>query len=129
MACGSTPLVPSVLTEIAAVDDFYVSVEQAPPIDLYAFSICTVIVVKPYGVIALLSAARHLASASGHPVRVENPAGDVGAYLDRVDPRDVGLSWLKGPSVRMDDRGERKVEHRWVVIGVCWIGRPRTMSC
>ena len=67
MASESTILIPNVLTEITAVEEFYVSVEQAPPADLYVFDMSTVTFVKPYGVIALLSAARHLAGLSGHP--------------------------------------------------------------
>ena len=95
MASESTILIPNVLTEITAVEEFYVSVEQASPADLYVFDMSAVTFVKPYGVIALLSAARHLAGLSGHPVRVENLAGNVHAYLDRVDLFDVGNSWLQ----------------------------------
>jgi hypothetical protein len=112
MGSESTILVPNVLTEITAVEEFYVSVEQAPPADLYMFDMNTVTFVKPYGVIALLSAARHLAGLSGHPVRVENLAGDVHAYLDRVDLFDVGSNWLQ-PADVLD-------EH--------WLRNPQTIN-
>jgi anti-sigma regulatory factor (Ser/Thr protein kinase) len=95
MASESTILVPNVLTEITAVEEFYVYAKQAPPAALYVFDMSAVTFVKPYGVIALLSAARHLAGLSGHPVRVENLAGNVHAYLDRVDLFDVGSGWIQ----------------------------------
>lgn len=112
MASESTILVPNVLTEITAVEKFYVSVEQAPPADLYVFDMSAVTFVKPYGAIALLSAARHLADLSGHPVRLENLAGDVHAYLDRVDLFDVGNDWLQ-PADAPDEQ---------------WLRNPQTVS-
>lgn len=106
MASKSTILVPNVLTEITAVEKFYISVEQTSPADQYVFDMSGVTFVKPYGVIALLSAARHLAGLSGHPVRVENLAGDVHAYLDRVDLFDVGNNWLQ-PADSLDEEWSR----------------------
>ncbi len=105
MACGNTTLPPGACTEITTVDGFCVSVDRAPPVDLDAFDICTGIPAKPYGVIRLVSAARHFASASGHPIRVERQVGDTRACFDRVGACDI-LSWPKRPSVRMHDRAE-----------------------
>jgi len=103
MASESTILVPNGLTETIAIERFYTSVEQTPPADRYAFDMSAVTFVKPYGVIALLSAARQLADLSGYLVRMENLAGDIHAYLDRVDLFDVGGNWLR-PADTLDER-------------------------
>jgi len=112
MASKSTILVPNILTATVAIERFYASVEQAPPADQYVFDMSGVTFVKPYGVIALLSAARHLAGLSGHLVRVENLDGHVHAYLDRIDLFDVGDNWLQ-PADTLDER---------------WLRNPQTVN-
>ena len=88
MSVESVIPVPNALTETIAIERFYGSVEQAPPADQYAFDMSGVTFVKPYGVIALLSAARQLTVLSAHPVRVKNLTGNIHAYLD------VEVGWL-----------------------------------
>ncbi len=95
MASQSTILVPNALTDIAAVETFYVSVQHPPVADQYVLDMSAVEFVKPYGVIALISTARHLAELSGHPVCVKNLAEDVHAYLDRVDLFKIARPWLR----------------------------------
>jgi hypothetical protein len=78
----------------------------------YVFDMSGVTFVKPYGIIALLSAARHLTTLSTHPIRVKNLAGNIHAYLDRVDLFDVGGNWLQ-PADTLDDR---------------WLRNPQTVN-
>jgi len=106
MASESTILVPNVLTDVRSVERLYASITEAPPAEQYVFDMSAVGFAKPYGVIALVSAARQLSSLSGHPVRLENLAGDIQAYLDRVDLFDVGSDWLQ-PSATLDEEWSR----------------------
>jgi len=106
MSLESTILVPNVLTEITALETFYACIEQAPSADQYVFDMSTVGFVKPYGVIALISAARHLSGLSGQPVRVKNLAKDVHAYLDRINLFDVGGAWLQSADT-LDEKWSR----------------------
>jgi len=98
--------VPSVLADIEAAERFYATIARAPLADQYMLDMNSVGFVKPYGVIALVTAARHLSGLSGHPVRLENLAGDIQAYLDRIDLFDVGSDWLR-PSASLDEEWSR----------------------
>ena len=87
--------VPNILADIEVVERLYAAIARAPLADQYTLDMSPVGFVKPYGVIALVTAARHLSGLSGHPVRLKNLAGDIHAYLDRIDLFDVGSDWLQ----------------------------------
>jgi anti-sigma regulatory factor (Ser/Thr protein kinase) len=95
MLSVSTIAVPDSLTETISIERFYAAVDQAPPADRYILDLSAVTFVKPYGIVALISAARQLAQRSTSPVHLENLAGNIHAYLDRVDLFDLGGNWMQ----------------------------------
>jgi len=61
--------VPNVLgRNTQAIERFYSIIESAPPADQYTLDVGMMSFVKPYGVIALVIAARCLSGRSGRPV-------------------------------------------------------------
>ena len=88
--------VPNVLRgNTQAIERFYSIIESAPPADQYTLDVGTMSFVKPYGVIALIIAARCLSGRSGRPVLLENLADQVHSYLHRMNFFKVGSDWLQ----------------------------------
>ena len=86
-----TLLVPNVLS--ATVDEaeqVYSLADAVPPADQYTFDMQLVDFVNPYGVLALVTTARHLASRSRCPVQLENLPTQIYLYLQRMNVFDVG---------------------------------------
>lgn len=88
--------VPDVLSGMAPrVEQVYTVVAHAPVADRYVFDMSAVRFVTPYGVIALVSAARCLSQQSGRPVCLSNTRGEVHSYLHRMNLFQVGCDWLQ----------------------------------
>jgi len=99
--------VPNILSDnVQAIETFYAVIDAAPPAQRYVFDMRAVGFVKPYGVIALVAAARRLSRLSGWPVRLDNLDGKVHAYLRRMNLFDVGSDWLQ-PAQPLDEEWAR----------------------
>lgn len=107
MTAVETISVPDVLrNNVQAIETFYAMVEATPPAHRYVLDMRAVGFVKPYGVIALVTAARRLSQLSGRPVRLDNLDGKVHAYLHRMNLFDVGSDWLQ-PAQALDEEWAR----------------------
>jgi hypothetical protein len=89
-------LVPNVLDgTVDEVEKLYSLVDAAPPADRYIFDMQPVDFINPYGVLALVTAARCLTRLSHYHVQLENLATQVHLYLQRMNVFDVGCDWLR----------------------------------
>ncbi len=86
---GNTPV---------AAEAFYGLLRSAPDADSYSFDMGAVEFLQPYGVMALLTAARLLAVRVGKPVILDRLDPSVQLYLDRMDAFDVASEWLRPTS-------------------------------
>lgn len=75
-------------------EQLYRRMANADPATRYVLDMHAVDFVTPYGVVALVSAARRLHSRSGYRVRVETLAPAVHSYLHRMDLFAVAGQWL-----------------------------------
>jgi len=92
----ATIQVPNVLKAgCSGVEQFYACVETALPADCYALDMRAVDFVRPYGVIALTTAARRLSLRSGRPVLLGGVCREVSAYLHRMDLFELEAEWLQ----------------------------------
>ncbi len=99
--------IPSVLgRNPQAIESFYSIVQSVPPADQYILDAKAVSFVRPYGAIALVTAARLLAGYSGHPVQLENLGDEVYPYLQRMNLFDVDKNWLQ-PTFSLNDEWSR----------------------
>ena len=99
--------VPNVLgSDTQAAEQLYAIVERAKTATRYALDMRAVTFVRPYGVIALLAAARVLSARSDQPVRLDNLSDQTHLYLHRMDLFDVGYDWLR-PASSLDERWAR----------------------
>jgi len=104
--------VPNVLGgDTQDAEQLFSVVERARAATHYALDMRAVSFVRPYGVIALIAAARLLSARSGHPVRLDNLADQVHPYLHRMDLFDVGCDWLR-PASSLDERWARNPHTR-----------------
>lgn len=77
------------------VEAFFAQVSQLPHGGRYVFDMVDVTFIEPCGVIALISAARHLWAISGKQVLVKNLGQEIYPYLDRMDFFRVAGKWLR----------------------------------
>ena len=88
--------VPNILKAgCSSVEQFYACTETALPADRYTLDMRAVDFVRPYGVIALVTAARRLSLRAGRPVLLNGVCRDVSAYLHRMDLFELGAKWLQ----------------------------------
>lgn len=87
--------VPNVLgQDIRNVETFFRLLPSTPlQTDCY-FDMGLVEWLKPYGIIGLVLAARHLQSSSHHKVYLRNLGGEVHSYLDRMNVLGTEQEWL-----------------------------------
>lgn len=100
---GNTPV---------AAEAFYRLLRSAPDADSYSFDMAAIGFLQPYGVMALLSAARLLAARVGAPVELHRLIPAVQLYLDRMDVFDVASEWLRPSSA----------------VGESWDRNPHTVN-
>lgn len=81
------------------VEWLYGTIEAIQPADQYTFDMGLVSFVRPYGVIALATAARRLSEQSQRPVLLRNIPGNVHSYLHRMNLFEVGSDWLRPAEV------------------------------
>lgn len=99
--------VPNVLSNgPSGVETFFMQVAQLPRGGRYVFDLAHVTFVEPCGVIALLTAARHLSLISGKQVLFKNLREDTHQYLDRMDLFQVGRTWLR-PTLSLNQEWSR----------------------
>lgn len=99
--------VPNVLGgDTQAAEQLLSIVQRAEAATRYALDMRAVTFVSPYGVIALIAAARLLSARSDHPVRLDNLTDQIHLYLHRMDFFDVGYDWLR-PASSLDERWAR----------------------
>lgn len=88
--------VPDVLgADAQIVEHFWAVIGNTPLATQYSLDMRDVSFVRPYGVIALVMAARRLATATARPVRLLNLDANVHLYLHRMDLFRVGGNWLE----------------------------------
>jgi anti-sigma regulatory factor (Ser/Thr protein kinase) len=88
--------VPNTLgSGVEDVETFYAHIEAAPLSKQYILDMVKVAFMKPYGVVAIISAARHLSYLSGKPIRLKNLNTQLHQYLERMDVFRVGRNWLQ----------------------------------
>jgi anti-sigma regulatory factor (Ser/Thr protein kinase) len=88
--------VPNALgSSVEDIETFYAHVEAVRLVDQYTLDMRKVEFVKPYGIIAIISAARRLSELSGRPIWLNNLDGQVHRYLERMDIFDFGQDWLQ----------------------------------
>ena len=95
------------------VEAFYTALDALPPAPQYVFDLSQIDFIRPYGVIALLTAIRRLAAQTGRPVLLLNASDQVYLYLHRMDFFKVGADWFQA------DR---------VVVSGAWSRDPATMN-
>jgi hypothetical protein len=89
-------LVPDVLGgDTQSVERFYSIISNVPPAEKYMLDMSAVRFVKPYGVIALVIAARGLSMLSGQQVHLSNTSDKVYLYLHRMNLFQIGSDWLQ----------------------------------
>lgn len=76
------------------VELLYAQLEQIPPTDQYILDMSAVNFARPYGVIALICAARRLASRANKPVLLENLLPAVHSYLHFMKLFDIGADFI-----------------------------------
>lgn len=92
----ATLRVPDVLNGIAPHGEgVYTLVTDAPLADQYVLDMGAIGFVRPYGVVALVSAARCLSKRSGRAVCLSNIPSEVHSYLHRMNLFQVGGAWLR----------------------------------
>lgn len=84
------------------VESFYDHVTSVPTAEQYVFDMRGVTWVKPYGVNALVLAARLLANRSGRPVLLVNLVEQVHLYLNRMNVVDAHDNWFLA-STQLDE--------------------------
>jgi hypothetical protein len=91
-----TRQVPNVLGgNTQAVEGFYSIIGSVPPTEQHTLDMSAVSFIKPYGVIALVIAARGLSMLSGRSVHLSNIPDKVHLYLHRMNLFQVGSDWLQ----------------------------------
>ncbi len=93
---------------VEPVETFFSLVASAPLANQYTIDLAAVDFIRPYGVIALVSAARALFERCGKPVTLANIREKVHGYLERVDLFMVGEQWLRAdkPPTEVFDRDQ-----------------------
>lgn len=81
-----------------AVETLFNVIAQVQPARQFVFDMNAVSFMEPCGVIALLSAVRHCASQSDHPVLITNLSETLYSYLDRMNLFQVTKPWLSSPT-------------------------------
>ena len=94
---------------VTEVELFYEEVMSAPLAEQYQFNMQAVSWIKPYGAIALVLAARHLAKLSERPVELQNLDNDVHLYLNRMDILSTQYDFLQS-SVSPSEEWDRNPE-------------------
>lgn len=89
---------------VGDVETLHALVDRLEPAEGFVLVIGRVGFVKPYGVVALLLAARRLVALCGRRVELANLGRQVHSYLERMDLFEVGGSWL-APTRGLDDGG------------------------
>lgn len=118
-----TVVIPDALKYgIAGVETLYGAVAHRPLSARYVFDMKDVPFLQPCGVIALLSAARHCSSLSGHRVIIINLNDQLFSYLDRMDLFKVAEGWLV-PIGNVADRWNRS-SHTANLLELTKIGCP-----
>ena len=80
----------------------------------------------PYGVMLLLSTARHVARATGSRVELTNLQPQIGAYLERVDLFTQGEQWLY-VSEDLQERFFRN-DQSYNLVEICRLQTPRQQA-
>jgi len=95
--------IPNILGQSSAeVEHFYELVLSAPQANHYQFDMREVQWIKPYGVVALILAARYLAKKSDDIVQIRNIKQEIHLYLNRMDV--LGNSqWLVSTETLSDE--------------------------
>lgn len=93
----TTILVPHALASIDSVEAVYSYIRAQVAASAYALDMSRVDFVTPYGVIAVVLAARLLAERSKQPVVFTSVQPQVLQYLERIDVFKVGHEWLVPP--------------------------------
>jgi hypothetical protein len=97
--------VPDVLgSGVRNAEGLHQLIRQAPYAPEYRFDVRPVDFVRPYGVLALLAAARQLAMTCGQPVRVAGMSEQLRLYLERMDLFKVCGEWMV-PEVILQQEG------------------------
>lgn len=76
------------------VELFYAQLEQAALANQYVLDMSAVNFVRPYGVIALISASRKLVALSNKPVLLKNLLPEVHAYLHYMKLFEIGADFI-----------------------------------
>lgn len=96
---------------VGDVEALHALVARREPAQEFVLDMGRVGFVKPYGVVALLLAARRLAAFSGRRVKLANLPRQVHFYLERMDLFDVGGDWLT-PARSPDEGWDRNPQTR-----------------
>jgi hypothetical protein len=96
---------------VGDVEALHTLVEGRKPAERFVMDMGRVGFVKPYGVVALLLAARRLADISGRRVELVNVGRQVHAYLERMDLFEVGADWV-APAEGLDEGWDRNPQTR-----------------
>lgn len=99
--------VPNVLGKnTEAIEEFYLLVGNPTPTNRYTFDMSGINFAKPYGVVALVIAARRLSILSNRPVYLENIPEQVHLYLNRMNLFQIGSDWLR-PATTLNEEWSR----------------------
>jgi anti-sigma regulatory factor (Ser/Thr protein kinase) len=79
---------------VGDVEALHSLVDGCRPAERFVLDVRRVGFVKPYGVVALLLAARRLASLSGRRVELANVGRQVHSYFESMDLFEVGGDWI-----------------------------------
>lgn len=102
-----TLTVPDALSGgVGDVEALHSLVDNCRPAERYVLDMRRVGFIKPYGVVALLLAARRLAGLSGRRVELTNVNRQVHSYLERMDLFEVGGDWI-APAEALDEGWDR----------------------
>ena len=89
-------VVPNLLNHgVDEVEQFYAALDVLPPAAQYGFDLSQIDFIRPYGVIALMTAIRRLAAQSERPVLLLNLSDQVYFYLHRMDFFQIGAQWCR----------------------------------
>jgi hypothetical protein len=93
------------------IEAFYALVDRLPPAWQYVFDMQRISFISPYGVIALITAARRLAALAGRPVRLTKLENQVHLYLKRINLFTTWEAWIQ-PADDLDDAWARNPQTR-----------------